>query len=174
MRKAFVIFDRDGTLIEHVHHLVDPNLVEIKKDLEKAVSLLKKLDFGVGIVSNQSVISRGLATKAQVDFINSKITSHLNEFHLDVDFIYYCPHQTEDYCSCRKPQIGLGKQAIKEHGLDPSQSYVIGDQESDMVFGKNLGCKTIQLMGNATKSAFADYYSETLVEAANWIAANRQ
>jgi len=169
MKKAFVIFDRDGTLIEHVHHLVDPSLVEIKRDLGKAVLILKQSNFGIGIVSNQSVIGRGLATQAQVDSVNSMIRSHLNELNLDFEFIFYCPHQSEDFCRCRKPQIGLGERAIQEYGLDPSQSYVIGDQESDMVFGKNLGCRTIQLKGNAPKSAIADYYSETLEDAANWI-----
>ena len=56
MKQAFVIFDRDGTLIEHVPHLVDPELVQIKEDLGKALLLLQSYDFKFGIISNQSVI----------------------------------------------------------------------------------------------------------------------
>jgi histidinol phosphatase-like enzyme len=46
---------------------------------------------------------------------------------------------------------------------------MVGDQESDLIFGKNLGCRTVQVQGNAKKSPFADYYSATLEDAANWI-----
>lgn len=172
MKKAFVIFDRDGTLIEHVHHLVDPELVEIKKGLASAVLMLNELRFRMGIVSNQSVIGRGLATESQVVSVNTKIRKYLNDLNLDFDFIYFCPHRTEDSCKCRKPEIGLGLKAVREHNLDPCQSYVIGDQDSDMVFGKALGCRTIQLKGKAEKSLLADYYSESLEEAAKWISAD--
>jgi len=50
---------------------------------------------------------------------------------------------------------------------------MVGDQESDMIFGRNLGCKTIQLQGDADKSVFADYYSESLESAARWILAEK-
>ena len=73
MKQAFVIFDRDGTLINHVHHLVDPELVQPKNDLSQALQLLQSYDFKLGIISNQSVIGRGLATNLDVDSVNSKI-----------------------------------------------------------------------------------------------------
>jgi histidinol phosphatase-like enzyme len=51
---------------------------------------------------------------------------------------------------------------------------MIGDQESDLIFGKNLGCKTIQIQGNAKISPFADYYSVTLEDAAKWILTRKE
>ena len=59
MKQAFVIFDRDGTLINHVHHLVNPELVQPTSDLGQALQLLQNNDFKFGIISNQSVIGRG-------------------------------------------------------------------------------------------------------------------
>ena len=58
MKQAFVIFDRDGTLINLVHHLVHPELVQPKNDLGPALQLLQNYDFKFGIISNQSVIGR--------------------------------------------------------------------------------------------------------------------
>jgi histidinol-phosphate phosphatase family protein len=173
MKQAFVLFDRDGTLIEHVHHLVDPELVQIKKDLGKALQLLQKNDFKFGIISNQSVIARGLATNLDVTSVNSKIIEFLKPLGIVIDFVYFCPHLPDSGCSCRKPEIGLGLRAIEEHHLDPSVSFMVGDQESDMIFGRNLGCNTIQLQGGAVKSAFADYYSDTLEGVARWIMAEK-
>ena len=173
MKQAFVIFDRDGTLIDHVPHLVDPELVQIKDDLGKAMQLLQNYDFKFGIISNQSVIGRGLATNLEIESVNSKIMEFLKPLGIVIDFVYFCPHLPDDGCICRKPEIGLGQSAIVEHHLDPSVSFMVGDQECDMIFGRNLGCKTIQLQGSADKSAFADYYSETLEGAARWIMAEK-
>jgi D-glycero-D-manno-heptose 1,7-bisphosphate phosphatase len=172
MKQAFVVFDRDGTLIDHVHHLVDPELVEIKEDLVKALQLLQKYDFKFGVISNQSVIGRGLASNSDVETVNSKIIEFIKPLGVDFDFVYFCPHPPDAGCGCRKPEIGLGLKAIDEHQLNPSVSFMVGDQESDMIFGRNLGCKTVQLKGGADKSAFADYYSDTLEGAARWIVAD--
>jgi histidinol phosphatase-like enzyme len=30
-----------------------------------------------------------------------------------IDRIYYCPHDIEDYCGCRKPEPGLLMRAVK-------------------------------------------------------------
>jgi D-glycero-D-manno-heptose 1,7-bisphosphate phosphatase len=95
-------------------------------------------------------------------------------FGIVFDFIYFCPHLPSEGCDCRKPAISLGLKAVAEHQLDPSQSFMVGDQESDMLFGRNLGCSTIQVKGNAQKSSFADYYSDTLESAAKWILTKKE
>ena len=174
MSKAFVLFDRDGTLIEHVHHLIDPELVQFKSDLQSSLQILEKAGYRFGIISNQSVIGRGLASTSDIQKVNERITDFLRPYGISFDFVYFCPHDPGDGCECRKPAISLGLKAITEHRLDPSQSFMIGDQESDLIFGKNLGCKTIQLQGNAKISPFADYYSVTLEDAAKWILTRKE
>ncbi len=174
MSKAFVLFDRDGTLIEHVHHLIDPELVQFKSDLQSSLQILEKAGYRFGIISNQSVIGRGLASASDIQKVNKRITDFLRPYGINFDFVYFCPHRPGDGCECRKPAISLGLKAIAEHRLDPSQSFMIGDQESDLIFGKNLGCTTIQVQGNAKNSPFADYYSVTLKDAAKWILTRKE
>ena len=103
MKQAFVIFDRDGTLINLVHHLVHPELVQPKNDLGPALQLLQNNDFKFGIISNQSVIGRGLATNLEIESVNSKIMEFLKPLGIVIDFVYFCPHLPDDGCSCRKP-----------------------------------------------------------------------
>lgn len=169
MRRPFVVFDRDGTLIDHVHHLADPELVIFKPDLINSLEKLTRGGLSIGIVTNQSVIGRGLATREQVNQVNDKVRDYLRKFDLKVDFILVCPHTPDDFCECRKPNIELGILAIKEFGLDPSSSYFVGDQESDILFGKRLGIKVVQVKGNANPSPLADYYTDNLNLAAEWI-----
>ena len=114
-----------------------------------------------------------MATNLEIGSVNSKIIEFLKPLGIVFDFVYFCPHLPDDGCNCRKPELGLGLRAIAQHDLDPSVSFMVGDQEWDMIFGRNLGCKTIQLQGGADKSTFADYYSDTLEGAARWIVAEK-
>ena len=169
MSQKFVVLDRDGTLIEHVHYLSDPKLVRFKPDLVSTLAALGKEGFAFGIVTNQSIIGRALASQEEVGVVNQLIVDFLERNDISISFLYVCPHVPEDYCKCRKPEIGLGLQAISDFNLSPSLSYVIGDQESDILFGKNLGCTPIQVQGKAKRSHLAEYYAHSLSDAANWI-----
>ena len=169
MGTPFVIFDRDGTLIEHVHHLIDPDELKFKADLVPGLTALKNAGFRFGMVTNQSVVGRGLATIEQVEKINSIIVDYLAANAIKFEFVLVCPHTPNDSCECRKPNIGLGIQAVNEYQFLPKISYVVGDQESDLVFGKKLGCRVVQVKGIAEQSESTDYYSNNLLSAANWI-----
>lgn len=169
MGTPFVIFDRDGTLIEHVPHLVEPGKVQFKPDLIAGITKLRDSGFHFGMVTNQSVIGRGLATFEGVAEINSLILDYLAINGIHFDFVLVCPHRPNEGCNCRKPNIGLGLEAIQNFDLLPSASYIVGDQETDLIFGINLGCRVVQVKGNAKKSERADYYSLGLSDAANWI-----
>ena len=169
MGTPFVIFDRDGTLIEHVPHLIDPDKIRFKPDLVPGLTALKNAGFRFGMVTNQSVIGRGFATLKQVEEINSIITDYLSANGIKFEFVLVCPHAPNDDCNCRKPNIGLGIQAVNDFQLQPKVSYMVGDQESDIFFGKKLGCRVVQIKGNAEKSESTDYYSDNLLSAANWI-----
>ena len=70
-----------------------------------------------------------------------------------LDGIYYCPHHPDKgfagevkalkiECECRKPKPGLLLQAAKDFNIDLSRSWMVGDSESDILAGKNAGCKT--------------------------------
>jgi D-glycero-D-manno-heptose 1,7-bisphosphate phosphatase len=89
--------------------------------------------------------------------------------------VYVCPHQPGDRCSCRKPEVGLGHRAAGELGFDPKQCFVIGDKETDIVFGKHLGAKTLLVLTGYGKEVEkrgqhgADYIVDDLREAASVI-----
>ena len=169
MKTPFVIFDRDGTLIEHVHYLVDPSLVKFKEDIISSLISLQKNGFKFGIITNQSVIGRGLADYQTVNKINDKITQYLKSHEILTTFILICPHTPNDNCDCRKPKTLLGEKAKSDFGVNIEKSYYVGDQESDMEFGKKLGCKVVQLVGNSGFSPLADKHSASLTEVAEWI-----
>ena len=173
MNAPFVIFDRDGTLIDSVHHLVDPNKVKLKSGLLDCMVELKSVGFRFGMITNQSVISRGMASMQDVEKVNRKITDALEPFGITFDFIFICPHLPTHGCSCRKPNIDFGVRAVREYGLLPELSYMVGDQVSDLEFAKNMGLIAIQLRSESKKSDLADYFACTLLDVANWVIHNK-
>jgi len=165
----YIIFDRDGTLIEHVHHLIDPNLVRLKPRLVIGLQLLKEHGFNFGIISNQSVINRGYATKEVVNQVNEKMQELLRSEGIEFKFIKYCPHRPEELCGCRKPAMGLGLQAIGEFKIDLNRSFMIGDMDSDVIFGHAIGLRSIQLITGEVKESSANFVASDISEAADWI-----
>jgi len=76
-----------------------------------------------------------------------------------VDAIYYCPHHPDDGCSCRKPNIDMGVRAIMGHNINPKTSFMVGNSNGDMEFGRKIGLRTIQVSNDRS---FADAVDEIL------------
>jgi len=167
---AYVLFDRDGTLIKFQHYLIESDKVELADTAIQALLLLKEYGFLFGIVTNQSVIGRGMASMDTVAQVNARVTTLFAAQDIKFEFVLVCPHLPEDICGCRKPAPGLGEIAIQEHYLDPSLSFMIGDQPSDVKFGHAIGCKSVQIGGKGNDELHANHYAKDILEAAEWIA----
>jgi D-glycero-D-manno-heptose 1,7-bisphosphate phosphatase len=71
----------------------------------------------------------------------------------DVDAVYYCPHHIKGTvpaytraCDCRKPGPGMILAAARDLQLDLERSWVVGDKDADVAFGKNLNLKTVLVL----------------------------
>ena len=137
------MLDRDGTLIRHVHHLTDPNLVELLPGVGVALKNIQSAGFKLGVVTNQSVIGRGLASLARVGEVNARMQEQLLAFGVTISQIKICPHVPNDNCKCRKPLPLLGQELLADDNFSPELSFMVGDQESDLEFGRNLGIQSI-------------------------------
>ena len=169
MKTKFILLDRDGTLVKHVHHLVDSDQLELLPGSVKGLSVLRNNGFRFGVITNQSVINRGKITFEKVREINQKMVSLLISNGITIDFIYICPHTPNENCQCRKPKISNGIRAIREFNISIEESYMIGDMLTDVEFGLRLGMKTIQIGSEFSKNNQANYLAIDILDAANWI-----
>ena len=69
----------------------------------------------------------------------------MQETGYQIDAIYYCPHNWEEGCECRKPKPGMFYQAQKDFSLNLPQCYLIGDDERDIEAGESAGCKCMRV-----------------------------
>jgi D-glycero-D-manno-heptose 1,7-bisphosphate phosphatase len=148
-----VFLDRDGILNRAVVRDGKPyppaklEDVEILPDSITALQQLHAAGYILIGITNQPDVARGTQSRKVVESINGMIQSRLPVLE-----IFVCYHDNNDHCDCRKPRPGLILQAAEKHGLDLSQSWMVGDRWKDIAAGHNAGLKTI----------FVDYsYTET-------------
>jgi HAD superfamily hydrolase (TIGR01662 family) len=144
---AAVLFDRDGTLVHDEPYNGDPDKVRIVEGAKEALDGLRRRGIAVGVISNQSGIGRGLLSTAQVEAVNRRIERELGPF----DVWQWCPHITEDRCTCRKPLPGMVFAAANVLGTPTYQCAVIGDIEADVHAAEAAGALGILVPTAATR-----------------------
>ena len=162
--KPAVFFDRDGTLCRDAGYINKYDDFQIFENIDK-VNLLKEKGFKLIGITNQSGIAKGIVNEEFVKEINSVF---IKKYGFD-DF-YYCPHNPDDHCPCRKPEPEMLLRARGKHGIDLKKSFVVGDKEADMLLAEAVGAKGILVLtGEAKESQYADFIAKDLKEAVDWI-----
>lgn len=142
-RRRFVLLDRDGTLNIERGHLSASEELELLPGVPEGLRQLRALGLGLVVVSNQSAIGRRHFDLARLQSIHNRMSELLAQGGIVLDAIFFCPHTPEDHCACRKPEVGLGLQAAAQFSFHPNECFMIGDQKSDIAFGKRLGATTL-------------------------------
>lgn len=138
-----IIFDRDGTLIKHVHYLHDKNLVELFPDVKSSLKKLIKLKYNIYLHTNQSGVGRGIYSKEQVVECNKRMIQLIglgDDIFKKTCIAYDYPPFENSY---RKPSPKFGKEIISKFQATKTNLYYIGDAISDLETAKNIGCKAI-------------------------------
>ena len=151
-----VFLDRDGVLSkERRDYVKTPEELEILPGIGPPLRELRSMGFRLVVVTNQSVVGRGLTTVEQLGRIHDKLRSELEELGCRLDAIYYCPHLPGSGCDCRKPEPGLILRAASDLGIDVGESWMIGDNEMDVEAAKRAGCRGIRIGVDGTGLANA-------------------
>src|SRR2546426_294953 len=181
MRRA-VFLDRDGTVIEHVHLLTQPSQVRLIPGAADAIRNLQSLDYACIIVTNQSVIGRGLLSESGLADVHNEMHRQMAEHNVRLDGIFFCPAAptTSDRTIIehhdRKPGPGMLQKAAREMLLDLSRSWIIGDMHSDMLAGRNAGLRGTILVRTGQGDSVnhldpaVDHVATDLLEASRLIA----
>ena len=138
-----VFIDRDGTINVNIEYLDNPNNFQMYPSVAEGIKLLQDNGFKIIIITNQSGIARGFFTEETLKKIHERMIKELSEKGTSIDGLYYCPHHPDEGCDCRKPKTVMFEQAIIEHNVDVTKSFVIGDRMIDVEAGFKIGCKTV-------------------------------
>jgi len=166
VRAAFL--DRDGVINVDHGYVYRPEDVTFIDGVFEACRHLQLLGYRLIVVTNQSGIARGYFTEADFHALCDWMRARFQEQGVTLDAIYFCPHHPDkglgeyrQQCDCRKPAPGMLLQAIREHGIDPARSLMLGDKAADMqaAAGAGIGRRILVRSGQAfspEEAALAD------------------
>lgn len=142
-RKPTVILDRDGVLNRkrpQAHYVRSWGEWEWAPGAREALRLWRDAGYRVVIASNQPGIGRGLMSEQDLKAVHDRMKFEAEQAGGRIDAIYYCPHDWNTGCSCRKPKPGLLYQAQRALHLDLTRTPFIGDDERDGVAAAAADC----------------------------------
>lgn len=180
-----VFLDRDGVLNLDTDLIHRPEDFHLYPYAAESVRRINKMGYLAIVITNQSVIARGLCTVPELDQIHKKMETELGEQGAYLEAIYYCPHhphggfegEVKAYkieCLCRKPKPGMLLEAAVRFNIDLAASYLIGDSPRDIEAGKAAGATTIRVKtghGEKPHTALPDFYVADLPAAVDLIEA---
>ena len=172
MHKA-IFFDRDGTLIIDKVYLNDPEQVEYLPGVFTALRNLKNAGYIFIVVTNQSGVARGIVDLKNIEFIHEKLRIDFAKNDIQFAGFYFAPHAVESNHHTRKPNPGMLEIASRDHQIDLSKSWIVGDRMTDVEAGRRAGTRSVLLAGvdHPEKSQFEkpDAFVPDLLTAAEFI-----
>jgi len=154
-----VFLDRDNTLIHNDGDLGDPEQVRLVEDVPPSLKALRETGYSLVVVTNQAGVARNKFSEQDVDAVHQRIAQLVDDqAHGNglIDRFYYCPYHPEATVAeyrrdhpWRKPHPGMILQAARDMGLELSASWMVGDQERDILAGRAAGCRTILVTRDA-------------------------
>lgn len=151
-RRRTAFLDRDGTINRHVGFITKPAQIDLLPTAARAIRRLNQQKILVVVVTNQSVISRGMCDEDGLKAIHGRLEMLLGEQGAYLDALFYCPHHPDSgyagerpalkmNCGCRKPGTGMVERALRDLPIDLSVSAVFGDSSRDTELARQLGIR---------------------------------
>lgn len=138
-----IFLDRDGTLIEHVHYLSDPEEVQIIEGVAETLKEAKKWGCLLFLHTNQSGVGRGYFTMNEVVECNDRMYSLLGLGDDVFDAVCIATESPDDKQVYRKPSPKFAYEMRDRFGLRLENCVMIGDRETDVQTAVNAGMQSV-------------------------------
>jgi D-glycero-D-manno-heptose 1,7-bisphosphate phosphatase len=180
MLEKVVFLDRDGVINRDSSDYIKTwEEFEFLPGSLEALAELARNGFNVIVITNQSIIGRGMADLETLFRIHRRMSETITAHGGRIHDLFFCPHLPGDGCDCRKPAPGLIFRARDIHDIELSRAVMVGDSAKDIECARNAGCSAGILVktGNglsafrtlSDKGVPPDYQAADLKDAVRWI-----
>jgi D-glycero-D-manno-heptose 1,7-bisphosphate phosphatase len=168
MNKALFL-DRDGVINTRLvgQYVRTPGEFELILDVVPILKLAKKRGYQLVLITNQQGIGKGLMTTRDLGLVHDHMQQSLQSAGAPaIDAIYWCSDLDGSGSTHRKPAPGMLLDAMRDHDIEASASWFVGDSRSDAQAGRAAGVKTLLLGEFSTEEAdiIAPTHSDALRE----------
>lgn len=139
-----VLLDRDGVLNQDRPDSVrTPGDLALIPGAAAAVARLNRSGIKVAIVTNQSVVGRGIVAPAMLERIHDHLRDLLAREGGRIDALLVCTDPPERASDRRKPGPGMLREAMRGFSTSPGETVMIGDDLRDLQAAVAAGCRRI-------------------------------
>ncbi len=150
INKNWTLFlDRDGVINQEIqgHYVTHYGEFIFCDQALETITICSKLFKRILIVTNQRGVGRGIMSASDLATIHEKMLIEIKTAGGEIQKIYYCTDIDDDSTN-RKPNTGMAEQAKQDYpDIEFNKSIMVGNNLSDMEFGKRMGMKTIFVKG---------------------------
>ncbi|MFL2675512.1 MAG: D,D-heptose 1,7-bisphosphate phosphatase [alpha proteobacterium MED-G10] len=142
--------DRDGTLNEDTGYLYKIKDFRWIKGAVNALRILKKNNFLIIVVTNQSGVSRGFYSENDIKKLHKWMNQQLLKYDLMIDDFFFATDlpNNNNINSRRKPSPAMLNEAVEKYNLDKNKCFMLGDKQTDIEAAKNAQIKGFLFKGN--------------------------
>lgn len=144
-----LFLDRDGVINERIwgDYIKSLDEFEFRKDAPEALAGLSRFFHLIVVVTNQQGIGKGLMSERNLLEIHNYMCDHVFKTGGKIDKCFFAPNLKGAEDDIRKPSPEMAYMAKAEYPqIDFSRSVMVGDADTDIQFGKNLGMKTVRIL----------------------------
>ena len=139
-----VLLDRDGVINhDRIDSVKNPDEFQMIAGSAEAIARLNAARLQVAVVTNQSILGRGVIDQAMFDRIHEKMTAALATKNARIDALYVCPDPPWAATGRRKPEPGMLREALADFAARPQDTPFIGDALRDLQAAAKIGCPRI-------------------------------
>ena len=168
-----IFLDRDGVINKEKNYLSQVDDFEFIDGVFEACLFFQNLNFKIIIISNQSGIARGFFSETDYHILTDWLMQQFQAKGVSILDTYYCPHGPDSNCNCRKPKPGMILEAANKYSIDLSNSWMIGDKESDITAAKLAGIENTILVRSGhsinESSSNAKFIIDSIKSASDYI-----
>lgn len=146
--KDWTLFlDRDGVINvekyeDYIHHwrefIFYPHAAQ-------TIAALSKLFARTIVVTNQKGVGKGVTKLEDLEEIHTGMSAAVEDNGGHIDAIFFCT-DLDNESPNRKPNPGMAFQALQQFPqIQLAKSIMVGNNLSDLYFGRNAGMKTVFL-----------------------------
>lgn len=132
--------DRDGIINYDKGYTYKIEEFCFKEEIFEICRYFASKGYIIIVVTNQAGIGRGFYSEEEFEQLTQWMIGEFEKKGIFIEEVFFCPyHATHGIGKYkmdsfdRKPNPGMFLKAIDKYGIDPSESFALGDKESDMI-----------------------------------------
>ena len=165
-----LFLDRDGVINERIWggYVTDRSEFKFLPEVKEAIRGFGRYFGLIIVVTNQQGIGKGIMTERNLFDVHNYMCDEVYRAGAKIDKCYFAPNLKGAEDDIRKPNPGMAIMAKEEFPqIDFEHAVMVGDTDTDVEFGRNLGMKTVRVLTEEPVSVKADASVHSLIELLN-------